>query len=130
MRKDYSETKMAIFNREIYDDCAQIVDIFGQGCNYPTKQGVDGFQVDFLIQLENTEGDKTTFTIIFQSDDRADNLKGYNGFEMSTAKRLGCDCDESSAAIEFMDYEQNWLDELCDIAELECKNWFDENIIG
>jgi hypothetical protein len=125
-RKPYSETKMAILSREVFTESARVVDIFGQGCNYPTKKGVDGIQVDFVVVLEH-EGEKRQFTIVFQSEERIDNLTAYNGYEMSSACRFGCDADESRKALRFMDDEQNWLDELCEIAEKEARSWLEEN---
>jgi len=120
--------KVEIKNYESFTDYAEIVSIYGQGCNYETKKGVDGFQVDFDIEATNKNGEKSQFHIVLQSFERTDNIMAYNGYEMSTASKYGCDADESTELEEFMDYEDGIFDEIFEIAETECKNWLESEI--
>lgn len=117
--------KIEILSSDTFTDFAQIVDIYGQGCNYPTKAGVDGFQVDFEIEATNNEGETEQFHIVYQSKERSDNIMAYNGFEMSTAGQYGCDSDESSSLEKFMGYQDGIFDELEAKAEMLCEEWFD-----
>jgi len=107
-----------------FTDFARIVDIYGQGCNYPTGRGVDGFQVDFLIKVKGKE-----FNISFQSEDRTDNMYTYHGFEMTTSSKYGNDGDESEKFIKFclkndLNYEEV-LDTLQKRAEELCEEYYE-----
>lgn len=111
-----------ILSQEVFNDFAKIVEIFGQGCNYPTKLGVDGFQVYFKIKLE----DETQLDIIYQSDERTDNITAYNGYEMTTAGKYGVDADQSNQLWDMQGGEEI-LDELQSIAEDLCLEFYKEN---
>lgn len=115
---------LLIVNSEVFDDLAEVVEIFGQGCNYPTGKGVNGFQVDFEVIAVKDEAVKA-FYVVFQSDDRTDNIKAYSGIEMST--HSSCDADESDELIEFMDYDYSATDEMQEIAKKHCLEWFESN---
>ena len=115
-----------IINESVFDDYAQIVDIFGQGCNYVTKRGVEGFQVDFDI-ISFRHGVKREFHLVYQSVERTDNLLSYSGFEMTTAALYGCDADESEQLDRFMGYQENIFDYFEDRAVSLCKKFFVNN---
>jgi len=40
-----------------FEDFAKVADVYGQGCNYVTKNGVEGYQVDFVIEATNSQGE-------------------------------------------------------------------------
>jgi hypothetical protein len=115
-----------ILNAETFADEARIVSKYGQGCNYETGKCVEGFQVDFTIEVEKPDGEKKTFHIAFQSLDRTDNIRAYSSFEMSPASKYGCDSDEVALS-EFSDYDEEILHVLQEKAEKECKEWFKNN---
>ena len=113
-----------VLNENDFMDFARIVDIYGQGCNYPTGRGVDGYQVDFLIKVKGKE-----FNISFQSEDRTDNMYTYHGFEMTTSSEYGNGGDESDKFIKFclkhdLDYEEV-LDTLQKRAEELCEEYYE-----
>ncbi|WP_128080759.1 hypothetical protein [Salinivibrio costicola] len=111
-----------VLNNETCDDFAEIVDVYGQDCNNPTGKGVEGFQVDFDVLA--IKGDKEkSFHIVFQTMERSDNLRAYNGIEMATASSYGCDADESQELNEFMDWQDGIFNEMTEIAKSECENW-------
>jgi len=79
-----------------FNDYVRLVNIYGQGCNYPTKQGIDGFQIDFTVEVKDK-----LFNITFQNMERLDNIMAYNGYEMSLATQYGYAGDESQEFINF-----------------------------
>ena len=119
---------LKILNQETFTDYAQVVDIFGQGCNYPTKKGVEGFQVDFDIEVTNDTGETQQFHVVYQSLERSDNIMAYNGVEMTAAGCYGCDADESDEIWGFIDedsYKNDFLDDIEEIATRECREWLE-----
>jgi len=117
--------KVKVINTEVLKDWAEVVDIFGQGCNYPTKKGVEGLDVTF--EVEATAGKESKkFNCTFQSYERSDNMMAYNGYEMSPGYNYGCDGDETYELEEFVGHEATWL--LHDKANELCKEWLQENI--
>ena len=118
--------KIEIKKTETFTDCAEIVDIFGQGSNQPTKQGVNGFQVEFDVVATNNKESKS-FHVVYQSDERNCNITAYNGYEMSTASRFGCDADCSDELSEFMDYDDEIFSEMNKSAERLCKEYLESN---
>ena len=128
---DKFTTKMGntvqILKTESFTDFATIAPKFGQGCNYETGKCVEGFQVDFSIEVEKTNGEKERFHIAFQSLERSDNMSAYSSSEMSPAAKYGCDSDEVALG-EFSDYDEEILNVLQEKAEKECKEWFDSEI--
>lgn len=116
-----------IVRNEEFTDFAEIADIYGQGCNYPTSKGVDGFQVDFdviAIKDENEAG----FHVVYQSLERSDNIKAYSGIEMEKATIYGCDADQSYDLLIFMDHDENIFEGMDAIAKKRCFDWFENNI--
>ena len=116
-----------ILNAETFADEARIVSKYGQGCNYETGKCVEGFQVDFSIEVEKTNGEKERFHIAFQSLERSDNMSAYSSSEMSPAAKYGCDSDEVALG-EFSDYDEEIFNALQEKAEKECEEWFDSEI--
>lgn len=119
---------LEILKTETFVDEAKIVDKFGQGSNRPTGKCVEGFQVDFDINVTLKSGNSKSFHIVFQSLDRSDNMRAYSSSEMSTAAKYGCDADESADLDEFAGCDEEIIEILQDKAEKLCKEWFDSNI--
>ena len=109
-----------------FDEFAEICDIYGQGCNYPTKRGVQGFQVDFEV-VAFVGDERRDFTVIYQSGERTCNITAYNGFEMSCAIGFGCDADESPKLLAFIDHDSDRITHIKFRAEQLCKAWFEIN---
>ena len=116
-----------ILSERAFEDEAKIVSKYGQGCNYPTGKCVEGYQVDFSIEVTLKTGESKKFYIVFQSLERSDNLRAYSSSEMSTAGQYGCDDDESEELLEFTDYDNEIIEILENKAEKLCKEWFDNN---
>lgn len=117
-----------VISYSAYFENAKLVEVFGQGCNYATCLGVDGFEVGLSIEATNESGDSRFFTVVYQSLERLNNLMAYNGYEMATADQYGCDYDQSEDAFEFMDHDYECLNECKQIAENECKQWLLANV--
>ena len=118
-----------IINTEKFEDNAKIVSIFGQGCSYETKKGVEGFEVRFDIESTNEAGQERKFHIVFQSFDRSDNMQFYNGYEMNYARSYGCDTDESEELDDFMNgYDEIACAEMEESAEAMCLEYLDSNV--
>ena len=124
--------KYEILNIESFTEYTQVCEIYGQGCNYATKHGVEGFQIDFDVKVFPTSDSKDdrVFHIVLQSADRSDNMRGYGRFETEYAARYGCDADESAEMNDylesfgiFLDASSGLLDELDDIAIAAQKEW-------
>ena len=118
---------LEILKTETFVDNAKIVDKFGQGSNRPTGKCVEGFQVDFSIEVTLKTGESKKFYIVFQSLDRSDNIRAYGTYEMTGAAKYGCDSDESADLDEFAGYDEEIIEILQDKAEKLCKEWFDNN---
>jgi len=123
MEKNEITNKFHLIERLEFDDFAKIVDIYGQGCNYPTKKGVEGYEVQYLIEMKE---DGKQYPIIFQSPDRNDNIKAYNGYEMTTSGKFGTD-DESYIISTEYEYGDDIIEYLENDAEKCCKMYFECN---
>jgi hypothetical protein len=117
---------LEILKIETFVDYAEIVDKFGQGCNYPTGRCVEGYQVDYRVKVTLESGESKEFNIVFQSLDRSDKLRAYGSSEMTTAAKYGCD-EDSEELLDFTDYDQEIIDILENKAEKLCKEFFDRN---
>lgn len=117
-----------ILSEETFTDCAHIEPKYGQGCDYETGKCVEGFQVDFSIEIMLKTGESRKFHIVYQSRDRSDNMRAYGTYEMTSAAKYGCDADESADLDEFAGYDEEIIEILQDKAEKLCKEWFDSNI--
>lgn len=118
---------LEILKTETFEDYAEIVPKYGQGCNYETGKCVEGYQVDFDIVVTLKSGNSKNFHIVFQSLDRSDNMRAYSSSEMSTAAKYGCDADESVKLWNFTNYDEEIFEILQGKAEKLCKEWFDDN---
>jgi hypothetical protein len=116
-----------ILSERAFEDNAEIVPKYGQGCNYPTGKCVEGYQVDYRVKVTLESGESKEFNIIFQSLERSDNMRAYGSSEMTTAGQYGCDGDESEELLEFTDYDNEIIEILENKAEKLCKEWFDNN---
>lgn len=119
--------KYIIKKQESFTDHAEICDIPAAGGGV-YGQGVQGFQVDFDIEVKHGMG--VDFHIVFQNIERNDGMKAYGLFDMMPAIQFGCDADESHKLEVLLDYSDNytWIIEgLTEIAEKECKEWFNLN---
>lgn len=124
--------KLEIVSEETFAEDAVIVDKFGQGCNYSTGKCVDGYQVDFDVKVTLKSGKSRNFHIVYQSDERTDNMRAYGSSEMRGACVFGCDADESEDLIYFLEdndeSEEEILNYLNDRAEELCREWFLANV--
>lgn len=121
------KTTLKIKSSEEFTEEAEIVDIYGQGCNYPTKKGVNGYEMNFYVIATNEKDEKKEFHIVLQSEARTNNMEGYNGFEMEYGISFGCDADESIELQNFLgDEASELMSEIEDFSEACCKKWFED----
>lgn len=126
---------LTITTCEIFDDFAHMTPIYGQGCNYVTRYGVNGFQVNHDVLIDNGIEQKA-FHLVTQSLDRSDNIQGYNGVEMAFANGYGVDDDESGKAFDFLQQnEAISFDEAMLLLETViegdanlCRNWYNNHL--
>ncbi len=119
---DLDQPHMIIIEESVFTDDAEIVDIYGQGCNYSTGKGVEGFQVDYDIVAFNENGEEEAFHLIYQSSDRSDNRMAYSGYEMQSINYAN---DESVELAEFVGHDtyQKVVDIIGARAEALCEGW-------
>lgn len=115
---------------EIFDDFAEMVPVFGQGCNYPTGNGVNGYHVTAQVDVTHG-GEARSFTLVLQSEERTDNIQAYSGYEMFWGGHYGCDADEHYKLRDWLEGENNALldaieRELVSRAEADCKHWLEQ----
>jgi len=122
--------KIKVTKESVHEDCAEVVDIFGQGCNYATSKGVKGFHVEFLVEVRKNSKSCKVFCCIFQSCDRNDNMYAYNGVEMTSAIQFGLDCDETSLLTEYVNDDERYCDKLISRAENLCRKFLKDNMQG
>jgi hypothetical protein len=121
-----TKNTFVILSVEKYTDYAKIAEVYGQGCNYVTKLGIDGFQVDFLVKINEEK-----FNISFQTIERTDNIRAYNGVEMALSDIYGNDSDESSLFITYceeneIDGHEEFLEKLQDTSEIFAAECLDD----
>jgi len=115
-------TTVKIIKTEIFEDLAEVKTFSNSACE---TESLDGFQIDFDVTVTNQENKTKDFHITFQSEDRNNGLQAYNGYDMSTAAKYGCDDDDSPEMEEFLDYDDSVIEHLGAIAEEKSKNYLD-----
>ncbi len=131
VQKQYKKNEaIEITKEDICEEFAKVVSIVvsicGQGCNYETKKGVEGFQVDFDVKIAGKEYHvvfQKECHVVFQSAERNDNIMAYHGCEMEPAQLYGVDSDESELL------EEKDLETLRERAVALCEEWLKENNI-
>lgn len=74
-----------------YTDNMEIIDVYGQGSNVPTKKGLTGWYGVATIALTDKESGKCDdFHIQLTNSERSDNISGYNGIDL-TFDDINCD---------------------------------------
>ena len=98
-----------ITSEETFTDCTELNHDFS---NAATDGPVlEGFQVNFLVDV-TFNGEEKSFEVIYQTKERNNGMMAYNGYEMAVATMYGCDADESSELLEFVDDDYTVLDAL------------------
>jgi len=103
------EMKVEILEERICDDFVEVVDLRNAATDLLE---LTGLHVEFDLKAENDQGEVKQFTIVFQSLERNDGIEAYNGHEMTTAAKYGCDADESQEFELFMGYADGIFDTL------------------
>ncbi len=94
---------------------------------------VEGFEVNIDLDATLANGTSKSFTVILQSADRSNKMQAYGLADMLFAQYYGADWDESKKLAKFVGYEDCYKDWdeiakfLIDIAESECKKWYEDN---
>ena len=101
--------------------------------NHSAGDYVEGFEVNIDVDATLADGTSKSFTVVFQSADRLDKMRAHGQAAMCFAQHHGAEWDESAKLAKFVGYEdcyEAW-DEigefLINIAESECKKWYDDN---
>ena len=82
---------LKITSHEVFDDFAELNAL--NGCADNGDVGLDGFQVDFIIN--------DNYRITYQSEERTNGLKNYAGYEMAHYNEN----DDSDALMELIDHD-------------------------
>lgn len=86
------------------------------GCSdYGDKLGLGSWQYEFDVLVTNQENKGKQFTVVFQPEERTNDMRNYAGWEVATAGDYGCAADESGKL------DDNVLVELEKIAEAAAK---------
>lgn len=68
------------------------------------------YQFDVLVTNKNCEIKQ--FKVVYQPEERNNDLKNYSGYDVTTASKYGYDTDESDALAKFCNYDSSVLDAL------------------
>ena len=107
--------KIDVRSIDTFTDNAKIVE-FG-------RDYVEGFEVSIKVDATLADGTSKSFKVVLQSADMT----------VEFAQHFGADWDESGKLAKFVGYEdcyEDWdeiAEFLIDIAESECKKWYDDN---
>src|SRR5690554_7449541 len=88
---------------DTFTDNAKILE-FGP-YHYSRGEYVDGFEVDIDLDATLANGTSKSFTVVFQSEDRSDEMQAYGLADMLFAQYYGADWDESKKLAKFVGYE-------------------------
>lgn len=102
---------------------AVIVQIENSACSVAALEGVT---VQFSITAKK-DSESRDFVVAFQSADRTDSMKTYNGYEMTRASHFGYDADESTELTDWLD-DDSVVNELQKLAEEHSKEILSELI--
>lgn len=93
---------------DVFDDFAKLY-VLNNAANHELDC-VDGLIITFEITITDSDEpfSNKDFTIQFQSAERNNGLMAYNGYEMV----CDGDTDESQELIEFMDYDETFINDL------------------
>ena len=94
--------QIQIISNEIFADDATVCELSNSAC---TVDVIDDVTVQFEVKAVNEDEEKT-FTIAFQTEERSNGMKAYNGYEMQSACMYGYDADEYQELEEFLDYDE------------------------
>lgn len=93
----------------------------GCGDNSNDEPGLGAWECHIIVEAVNKDGEKKSFNVVFQPLERSDALYAYSGYDVTTAGKYGCDSDESSELVEFLNYDYAILYHLSKIAKKEAK---------
>lgn len=83
--------------------------------------GLGDWQYSFVVKATNQSGETQTFDVAYQPAERNNSIEAYNGYEVATASKFGCDADESAELEAFCDYDTAVLNALHKIAKAAAK---------
>ena len=110
---------LQVKNTEIFNDFAELY-VLNNSANH-NLTCLDGLIITFEVTITDDDDDYSfkdkDFTIQFQSAERNNGMMAYNGYEMM----CDGDVDESQELIEFMDYDESFIDQLYEQAKERSK---------
>lgn len=100
------DIRVEIDSFEEYTDLMEVVDVYGQGSNTPTKKGISGwYGVAILQVLDKETGNMGDFHVQFTNSQRTDNIEGYNGIDIV----LDYDnCDDANVVMDLAGYDKGF----------------------
>ena len=120
--------KIDVRSINTFTDNAEILEFSSD--HYSRGEYVEGFEVNIDVDATLADGTSKSFTVVFQSTDRSDEMQSHGLADMWFGQHFGADWDESGKLEKFVRSSEDW-DEigefLIDIAESECKKWYDDN---
>ncbi|WP_350545858.1 hypothetical protein [Pseudoalteromonas sp. 5-MNA-CIBAN-0065] len=109
---------LQVNNTEIFNDFVELY-VLNNAANHELDC-LDGLIITFEVTITDDDEDSfkdKDFTIQFQSAERNNGMIAYNGYEMM----CDGDVDESQELIEFMDYDESFIDQLYEQAKERSK---------
>ena len=109
---------LQVNNTEIFNDFVELY-VLNNAANHELDC-LDGLIITFEVTITDDDEDSfkdKDFTIQFQSAERNNGMIAYNGYEMM----CDGDADESQELIEFMNYDESFIDQLYEQAKERSK---------
>ena len=101
---------LKVLKTEEFEDIAVVEpSAYSNACSCEGDLFLNGFQVDFKIEVVNKDSIKRTFNISYQNEERTNGMMNYGGYDMEKSIIYGNDWDESSD-LEMWLHETNEFD--------------------
>lgn len=114
--------ELQINSIDVFDDFAALY-VLNNAANYELDC-IDGLIITFEVTIKDSDDsfEEKDFTVQYQSTERNNGMMAYNGYEMI----CDGDADESQELIEFMNYDECFIDQLYEKAKKLSKEKLDQ----
>lgn len=107
-----------ILSTREWDSFAALVKL--DGCSSGGDVGLDGYAVDFTIEVTNSQGQTEKFVLTMESEERLNGMKNYSGWEMVLANE-----GDHEELASFLNYEE---DDILEALEKEAERLAKEKL--
>jgi len=87
---------------EQFYDLSKLVELTGNASTHSGERFLIGFQVEMNVTVINKNGDKKDFHLVFQNEERNNQLQCYSNYGMASSAVYGCDADETPELEEWL----------------------------